>query len=208
MKILLILPLLLLSVTAHCEKLVPSMADPALATAREEAFIPWSEPEQSSTYWKELSKKNVPIYYERKHGNLSRDIYIPNPGIGYWVLAGLTEEQLFKTHKEKLKIGDTLVSASVYTDENGHNIYWALWAPKERAYLLTDKMKELGVTQARIEYSPLDKFEAWTLTLKPFSPAITWGSLGLNAILILSLLAVSLRRKSSSPGFSPNDGNG
>jgi len=193
-KHLIILIALILPAIAYAERLIPSSLDPAFSEAREKAFIPWSDPEQSSAYWKKLSPKNVPIYYERKHGNLSRDIYIPNPGIGYWVLAGLTKENLFKTHKEKLKIDDTLISASVYKDEKGNDIYWALWAPRQRAYLLTDKMKELGIGQARIEYSIFDKFGFWAASLKPFSGIITWTSLAVNLILLTAIVFLVILR--------------
>ncbi len=180
----LILILTLMPLLARAGTLIPSSLDPALSAAREEAFIPWSDPEQSSAYWKKLSPKHVPIYNERKHGNLSRDIYIPNPGIGYWVLGGLTEKNLFKVHREKLQIDDTLVSASVYKDEKGNDIYWALWAPRERAHLLTARMKQLGIGQARIELSAGDQFQLWVSSLKPFSTAMVWASLLLNGILL------------------------
>jgi hypothetical protein len=180
----------------HAAKLIPSELDPSLASARDKAFTPWSDPEKSSETWKQLSPKNVPIYYERKGRDLSRDIYIPNPGIGYWVLAGLTEEAFFRTHREKLKIHDTLISASGFRDENGNNVYWALWAPKDRANLLTDKMKTLGISQARIEYSIIERLRAFAESLKPLSGAITWTSLALNVLLLLTiiLLIVKLRR--------------
>lgn len=195
MKIFLIAAIgLLLPSLGHAEKLIPSSLDPALSDVREKVFIPWSHPEQSADYWKKLASKNVPIYRERKHGNLSRALYIPNPGIAYWVLSGLSKEDLFKTHEEKLKIADTLISASVYTDEKGKDVYWALWAPRERAYLLTDKMKELGIGQARIEYSLWEKFEFWVVSLKPFSGFITWASLTVNLILLCALIALLILR--------------
>ena|GEM_PF-1941089 len=185
-----------LSTATHAAKLIPSELDPSLASARDKAFTPWSDPEKSSETWKQLSLKNVPVYYERKARNLSRDIYIPNPGIGYWVLAGLTEESFFRTHREKLKIHDTLISASVFRDESGNNVYWALWAPKDRAYLLTDKMKTLGISQARIEYSIIEKLHTFAESLKPLSGAITWTSLAFNVLFLLTIivLIVKLRR--------------
>lgn len=187
---------LALSTATHAAKLIPSELDPSLASARDKAFTPWSDPEKSSETWKQLSPKNVPIYYERKAGNLSRDIYIPNPGIGYWVLAGLTEEAFFRTHSEKLKIHDTLISASVFRDESGNNVYWALWAPKDRANLLTDKMKTLGISQARVDCSMIERLHAFAESLKPLSGAITWTSLALNLLLLLTIivLIVKLRR--------------
>ena len=187
-KVSIILFALALPVISQAEWLVPSSLDPAFSEARERAFIPWSDQEQSSAFWKKLSSKNVPIFCERKPGNLSRDIYIPNPGIGYWVLAGLTKENLFRIHKEKLEIGDTLISASVFKDEKGHEIYWALWAPRQRAALLTDKMKELGIGQARIEYTLFDKFGMWAVSVKPFSGVITWTSLAVNFLLVAAIV--------------------
>ncbi len=196
-----ILFLALTPLLSIAETLIPSAVDPSLAAAREKAFIPWSDPQQSTDYWNKLSSKNVPIYYERKDGNLSRDIYIPNPGIGYWVLASLTKEALFQVHKEKLKIGDTLVSATVYRDKRGNDVYWALWAPANRAYLLTDKMKELGITQARIVPTWEDRFQEWSISLKPFSAAITWASLLLNLFLLIVvfLLIIILVRRPNRP---------
>ncbi len=179
-------------IISFAETLIPSAADPSLAAVREKAFIPWSNPQQSTDYWNRLSSSNVPIYYERKDGNLSRDIYIPNPGIGYWVLSGLTKENLFRIHKEKLKIGDTLVSATVYRDQRGNDSYWALWAPANRAYLLTDKMKELGITQARIEPTWGDRFQEWAASLAPFSAAITWASLALNLFLVILVVLLTV----------------
>ncbi|HEY5792344.1 MAG TPA: hypothetical protein VIS74_03535 [Chthoniobacterales bacterium] len=203
----LLLPLVLAAclASAHAERLIPSSVDPASAAAREKAFIPWSTPEESSAFWKKLSPNHVPVYYERKDGPLSRDIYIPNPGIGYWVLGGLTEKQLFKIHREKLEIDDTLISASAYPDERGNRLYWALWAPRERAYLLTDPMKKLGIGQARIEFSWADRFLLWAAEMKPFSGFITAASLALNGLLFLLVGAIVLggkasRINSSSPG--------
>lgn len=192
MKIIIILIILFFAgLPAFAEVLVPSSLDPAYAEAREKAFIPWSNQKQASEYWKKLSPNHVPIYYERKDGNLSRDIYIPNPGIGYWVLGGLTKENLFKTHREKLKINDTLISASVYKDEKGNEIYWALWAPRDRAHLLTERMKNLGIGQACIEYSTFDKIGLWAASFAPISAFITWVSLALNAVLLVVVLALS-----------------
>lgn len=198
----LILILTLMPLLARAGALIPSSLDPAFSAAREEAFIPWSDPGQSSAYWKKLSPKHVPIYNERKHGNVSRDIYIPNPGIGYWVLGGLTKKNLFKVHREKLQIDDTLISASIYQDEKGNDIYWALWAPRERAHLLTDQMQKLGIGQARIELSVWDRFLIWASSLKPFSAAIVWASLLLNGFLLVcvGVLAVQLVRKPASCG--------
>jgi hypothetical protein len=186
--------LLILALSAKCliaESLVPSTLDPAFMDFREKAFTPWFDPEQSSAYWKKLSSKNVPVYYERGHGNLSRDIYIPNPGIGYWVLGGLTKENLFKVHKEKLEIKDTLISASVYTDDQGNDVYWALWAPQQRAHLLTDKMNELGIGQAKIQYSLFDKLGFWAASLASFSGFITWTSLSVNVVLVIAVVCLS-----------------
>jgi predicted esterase len=136
------------------QRLIPSELDPQLSEAREKAFIPWSNPEESSTYWLILSSLNVPIYNERKPGNFSRDIYIPNPGISYCALGGLSAAELWRVESDKIKIGDELVSASVYQEEKGTPVYWALWAPKNKASLLEDKMHELGISPARVEDFP------------------------------------------------------
>ena len=101
------------------------------------------------------------------------------------MLGGLTEKNLFKTHREKLKIDDTLISGSFYQDEKGNKIYLALWAPIERAYLLTDQMKKLGIGQARIDFSLFDKITIWAATMKPFSGFLTAISLVVNLVLLL-----------------------
>ncbi|MBN8708778.1 MAG: hypothetical protein BGO12_12675 [Verrucomicrobia bacterium 61-8] len=182
---------------SFAEALIPSSVDPAQTAEREKLFIPWSNPGQADAYWNKLSSSNVPIYNEREAGNLSRDLYIPNPGLGYWVLGGLSKKELFRIHKEKLEIGDTLISATVYQNPSGNEVYWALWAPAKRAHLLTEKMRELGITQARIEPTLADKVLTWSASLKPLSPAITWASLVLNVILLILvlLLIISLARK-------------
>jgi len=189
MKIYIAVSILALSpLTTFAARLIPSTLDPAMAKAREEAFIPWCTPKEKDPYWKKLSPNHVPIYYERKAGDLSRDIFTPNPGIGYWVLAGLTEKELLKTQRAKLKIDDTLVSASVYQDENGTKIYWALWAPRGRAHLLLDRMKALGIGQARIEYSLIDKFGFWAESLNPVAGVIAVISLALSLLLLFVTL--------------------
>lgn len=184
---------------SFAEALIPSSVDPAQAAEREKLFIPWSNPGQADAYWNKLSSSNVPIYNEREAGNLSRDLYIPNPGLGYWVLGGLSKKELFRIHKEKLEIGDTLISASVYRTPGGNDVYWALWAPAKRAHLLTEKMKELGISQARIEPTLADKVLAWSASLKPLSSALTWASLVLNVILLILVLLL-VTRLACKPG--------
>lgn len=139
---------LLLAGSLRADDLILSQLDPTLDHVREKAFIPWSNPQVSGGYWEAMASKNVPIYNERRHGDMSRDLYIPNPGVGYWVLGGLTAESLRKVHQEKLKIGDELVSATAYTNEDGNTFYWALWVPKSRAHLVKKKMLEFGISPA------------------------------------------------------------
>ncbi len=153
-----VLVLLVVNQAARAERLIPSALDPNRSGAREEVFIPWSSPEESGVYWHKLAGTHVPIYNEHKDGNLSRDLYIPNPGVGYWVLGGLTEQALWDTEREKLKIGDELVSASVYQDETGATRYWALWTARNRSYLLKDRMRVLGITPAQIVNEFADPF--------------------------------------------------
>ena len=147
----LLLALFTITRVALGDQLTPSALDPKLGEAREKAFTPWCDPEQNGATWHALASTHVPVYNERKHGGFTREIYIPNPGIGYWVLGGLTEQALWATEREKLKIGDELVSATAYEDENSAVVYWALWAPRNRAYLLKEKMRELGITPARVD---------------------------------------------------------
>ncbi len=128
-----------------------SSLDPELADRRDRVFTPWSTNQQASKYWKDLSSNHVPVYNDRKSAEESRLIYLPNPGIGYWVLGGLSKDILLRVHRDKLKIDDTLIAASAYTNEDGEKVYWALWAPRKKAHLLLDLMKNLGIGQARIE---------------------------------------------------------
>lgn len=195
---LVVLGLSLLAGNTHGEYLIPSKLDPAKAEAREKAFIPWGTQKESSAAWKKLSSTHVPIYYERKKdeqgdGEVSRDIYTPNPGTGYWVLAGLSEKSLFKTHREKLKIDDVLVSASKYTDERGNTTYWALWAPKAKAHLLWARMAELGIEPPKIELGFSDRLKTLAEALSPYTSLMALGA------LIMSILAVLIVRRKSPP---------
>ena len=133
---------------------IPSSLDPALSEAREKAFTPWCTPEQDAANWQKFAGTHVPVYNERKAGGLSRNIYIPNPGVGYWVLGNLTEAQLLAVHTQKLKIGDELVSVSAYQNEEGKTVYWALWTARSRAYLLLEKMRELGIGLPKVKRPP------------------------------------------------------
>jgi hypothetical protein len=156
--------LLALARGALGERLIPSRLDSEHSADREKAFVPWSDPEASSIYWEILSSSNVPIYNERRAPNESRDIYIPNPGVAYWVLGGLSEAELWKVERAKLKIGDELVSASLYQADGGKTFYWALWVPGNKAYLVTNKMRELGITPARAEAAPDEPPQAASAT--------------------------------------------
>lgn len=150
-KLLFLLALTVLSQAASGDQLTPSRLDPKSAEAREKAFTPWNDPDHNGETWRELASSHVPIYNERRPGGWSREIYVPNPGIGYWVLGGLSEQALWDTEREKLRIGDELVSASVYDAGDGTKEYWALWAPRKRAYLLKEKMRELGIKPALVD---------------------------------------------------------
>ena len=154
----LLLALLTFSQVAFGQRLTPSRLDPSLGEARQKAFIPWGGPAESGAYWQKLAGSNVPVLNERKTGGLSRDLYVPNPGLGYWVLGDLSEQTLWRVQREKLKIGDELVSASVYQNEAGADVYWALWAPKDKAYLLKDKMRELGIAPAQVDMGSNEPF--------------------------------------------------
>ncbi len=181
--------LLLCVASVHAETFVPSKLDPALAQVRELAFIPWSSPGEADQQWKKLSVNNVPIYNEKKPG-LSRDLYIPNPGIPFWVVGGLSKKDLFKTHREKLAIDDTLISASVYTDEKGREVYWALWAPRLRADRVVSKMKEFGITQARIDYSLSERIMSWGTSFK--TAEATFIIIIFLALIFLLLLLIAV----------------
>lgn len=193
-----LLAIALTTSAAWATRLVPSTLDPALEKERAAASIPWSTPEESGKYWRELSSSHVPIYNQHKDGNLSRDLYIPQPGIGYWVLGGISEEEFFATHKEKLKIKDTLISADVYKNEYGKTTVWALWAPESQAYKLTEPMKKYGIGQARVEYSPIERLIESTKSFEAISGLVLVCSLLLNllflGVIILFLLYKVMRR--------------
>ncbi len=179
---------------ASAEKLIPSKADEAHSAAREETFIPWSTPEEGGRYWKELSSKNIPIYKEHQgtegRNPKGRDLYIPNPGVGYWVLGGLNKESLWKTHHEKLKIKDELVSASVYQDSDGETRYWALWVPASKAHIIKAKMAEFGITPARVELTFDDHLRQLSERLSPYAPLAAFA----NLLLLIPLYLLFLRR--------------
>ncbi len=155
----LLFALLTLNRIACGQQLTPSSLDPKFAEAREKAFTPWGDEEQAGINWRTLSPTHIPVYGEHQANGLKRGIYIPNPGTGYWTLDGLTEEALWATEREKLKIGDELVSATVYEDENGSKRYGALWVPRSKAYLIKEKMRELGIIPAQVDVDPLAQNE-------------------------------------------------
>ena len=141
------------------DQLTPSQLDPKFAEAREKAFTPWGYEEQARVDWQTLSSTHIPVYGEHQPNGLKRGIYIPNPGTGYWTLDGLNEESLWSTEREKLKIGDELVSGGSYEGEDGTKRYWALWAPRNKAYLIKEKMRALGITPASVDIDQAAKDE-------------------------------------------------
>jgi len=184
------------------EILIPSQPDTSHSEIREKAFTPWGTPDELGVNWKKLS--NIPIYKEMKEGDLGRDLYVPNPGIGHWALGGLDEKTLWRVHNEKLKIGDELVSASVYKDANGAVTYWALWAPENKSYLLKEKMREFGITPARVEFTTLEKLKKLSSDLAPYTAVAVFGILILSIILLLATIVLFLTvRKCRSVASSP-----
>ncbi len=144
---------------AFGDQLIPSRLNPKFADAREKAFTPWGDEEQTGDTWRKLSPTHIPIYGEHRADGWKRGIYIPNPGIGYWTLDGLTEQALWATEREKLKIGDELVSATSYQGDDGAVRYGALWVPRSKAYLIKEKMRELGIIPASVDIDPLAQAE-------------------------------------------------
>jgi len=185
---------------AHAETLIPDKADPALAEVREKAFLPWVDASGRADEWHRLASSNIPVYNERKPGNISRSLYIPNPGVGYWSLDNLSEKDLWKTQHEKLKIGDELVSATQYTNERGELVYWALWASAERSYLIKDKMRALGVVPAKVELNLCDNLKVISAGLEPFTGIAIFATLGVCVIGFLGvILLMLLSRRTSMP---------
>ena len=136
---------------AFGDQLTPSKLDPQYAEAREKAFTPWGDEEQTGATWRKLSPTHIPVYGEHRADGWKRGIYIPNPGTGYWSLDGLSEQSFWSTEREKLKIGDELVSAGKCENDDGVTKYWALWAPRTKAYLIKEKMRALGITPASVD---------------------------------------------------------
>ncbi len=160
MKIFLFLfTLLTISHVALGDQLTPSSLDPKFAEVREKAFTPWGDKEQIGATWRQLSGTHIPVYGEYRSDGWQRAIYIPNPGVGYWALDGLSEDELWQTEREKLKIGDELVSAGSHDIGDGVIRYWALWTPRNRAYLIKEKMRELGIIPASVDIDPLAQNE-------------------------------------------------
>ena len=156
------LALILLVVLAHAafgDQLTPTKLDPKFAEMREKAFTPWGDKEQTGASWRQLSGTHIPVYGEYRSDGWQRAIYIPNPGVGYWALDGLSEEALWETEREKLKIGDELISTGSHDIGDGVIRYWALWTPRNRAYLIKEKMRELGITPASVDIDQAAKDE-------------------------------------------------
>ena len=122
-----------------------------MSEAREKVFTPWGDKEQTGATWRQLSGTHIPVYGEYRSDGWQRAIYILNPGFGYWALDGLSEEALWQTEREKLKIGDELVSTGSHDIGDGVIRYWALWVPRNKAYLIKEKMWELGITPASVD---------------------------------------------------------
>ena len=141
------------------EELTPSSLDPKFAEVREKAFTPWGDEAQAGITWRTLSSTHIPVYGEHQPGGLKRGIYIPNLGTAYWTLDGMSEQTLWQTEREKLKIGDELVSGGSYELEDGRKVYWALWVPRSKAYLVKEKMRDLGIVPAQVDIDPIAQNE-------------------------------------------------
>lgn len=182
-------------VLLQAEHVVVGKLDPSKETLREAAFTPWNDPEQSGISWREHSGTHIPIYNQLKGNSVVRDIWVPNENrIPYWVVGALTEQSLIKTHKEKLKIGDELVSASCYTDERGNKTYWALWCPGNKSYWVKDKLRALGIEPPQIEYTFFEQLERFSTSLGAFTGLLSLLSLGVN-VLIVALLVYVLKTR-------------
>lgn len=141
----------LITLCSHAGEIVLTVLDPALSGAREGYFTAWSDSAGAGKNWEKLSPKNVPVVFERKNATLTRDLYIPNPGIAWCAMGDLTKDRFLRVHHGKASRGDTLISATVHRDAGGKVVYWGLWAPRDRAHLLVDQMEKLGIRQARVE---------------------------------------------------------
>lgn len=141
----------LIALCSRAEEIVLTVLDPALSGAREGYFTTWSDSAGAGKNWEKLSPKNVPVVFERKDKTLTRDLYIPNPGIAWCAMGDLTKDRFLRVHHGKVSRGDTLVSATEHRDADGNVVYWGLWAPRDRAHLLVAQMEKLGIRQARVE---------------------------------------------------------
>ncbi|MGB8355629.1 MAG: NPCBM/NEW2 domain-containing protein [Chthoniobacteraceae bacterium] len=139
---------------SYGQTLVLSKVDSAHADVREKTLNTWSTDEEAGALWHQMASTHISIYTQRQLGGPNHDLYIPNPGIGYWVLSNLSEQSLWRTQEEKIKIGDELVGATIYKNAKGEDQYWALWVSHDNSYLLKDRMREYGITPARVIYPP------------------------------------------------------
>ena len=174
-------------------KVIPSTLDPAYAAKREQAFTEWNKPPRTDEIFKEQSKSHIPIYNEHRKDQSNRDIYIQNSGARYWVLGGLTDQSLLKVHQDKLTIGDELASVSYYENEKGQKVYWALWCSGTHANWVKEKMREYGITPARIDYTFADKLQSFSDTLNPYSGILALASLGISLIALCLLVVLFIK---------------
>lgn len=193
------LALLVFAASLQAESVVPNKVDLKQSEKREAAFSPWNSQAEAQALFSEKSRNHIPIYNECRENNVNRDIYLLNEkGIPYWVLGGLSEKSLLKTHKDKLKIGDELVSVSCYTDERGTKSYWALWCPASKSYWVKDRLRELGIEPPHIEYSYMDQLEAFSNRLAPYTAVMVMFGLLLNITAFMSIGFLVCKNSQSS----------
>jgi len=184
--------LFLLLGNLRAEELTLSKVDTAHAEAREAAFIPWGQQPESSDYWNRLHMANIPILNEKTQGGWMRDIYVPWGKWGYWVLGGMPKRVLFAEDKGRHLAHYDLVSAALFQNEAGQDLYWALWAPHARVAQVQEKMAELGITTGRIDYNAGDRFEMWAESVNPQADRIALIALGIA--LLDGILFVAIHR--------------
>lgn len=129
-------------------------AEKPKAELRERAFTPWIPLAESQARFDLMTsppKDMIPIYNERRGGEV-RDIYIKKPdGCSFWTFAGMDVSVFSKRNEKHGKEGFVLVSCSGFANQLGATEYWATWVDKKSEKAICAQLKKLGIGQATAE---------------------------------------------------------
>ena len=124
------------------------------AESRERAFSPWIPLAESQARFDLMTsapKDMIPIYNERRGGEV-RDIYSKKPdGCSFWTFAGMSKSVLAQRNEKHGAEGFVLVSCSAFTNQLGATEYWATWVDKNSEKTIRAQMRKLGIGQATTE---------------------------------------------------------